>query len=178
MPVKRFLLGALVAALLAAPAAAQSEFETRTLFRKGAWMVVLTHDTVEASLWCDANTTNRAGQGLSLTGYESGQFTIFVFDGSWNIADRPLRFLVDIDGSRWTMDGQGSGGAVSITPEDGGTAARFVGQIMAGNRVVVRNAEGRGLAEFSLNGSAAAVAQFIECWGSITGRGGGAVDPF
>ncbi len=161
------------------PLVAQERYEVRELFRKGSWYVELTHDTTDGSLWCSAETANRNGQTFSITGYDSDGFSVFVMDPNWNISERPLRFLVDIDYSRWTMDGRGSGIAVSISPESRENAAKFVSEVMSGNAIAVMNSDKRRLAVFSLSGSHAAVSQFMECWSQIKSPSlGTRSDPF
>jgi len=168
--------GRIVLALFVSSAAFPSsadEFDSKTLFRKGAWAVELTHNTSNGRLWCTARTDNNFGQTFSLTAYQNSQLTLFVFDNSWNIASRPLRFFVDVDYSRWTMDGQGDNISVSLTMNDPKTAVDFLEDLMAGNAVSVSNANEQKLAVFSLSGSYAAITNLFSCWESIDNS-----DPF
>jgi len=98
---------------------------------------------------------------------------MFVFDNSWNISDRPIRFLIDVDYSRWTMDGQGSGIGISLTMSDPEAAGRFLVELMEGRAIAVMNDDTRRLATFSLRGSSAAISELFDCWDSISDT-----DPF
>lgn len=144
------------------------EFESTTLFQKGSWNVELTFDTKDGDLWCSAETQNASGQSLAITGYDSGSIALFVFDQSWNISDRPIRFLIDIDYSRWTMNGHGRGISISLVLNDADSAILFLRELMEGNAVALMNADERRLATFSLSGSSAAIRNFFACWDKIT----------
>ena len=148
-------------------------YDSQTLFGRGDWVVELTHDTTDGALWCNAKTSNRNGQSFALTAYQSNTLTLFVFDNSWDIADRPLRFLIDNAYSRWTMDGNGSGIGINITMNEPESAGRFLVQVMEGRAVAVMNSDERRLALFSLDGSSAAITALFDCWDSISDR-----DPF
>ncbi|MCW1950197.1 MAG: hypothetical protein KIH44_002375 [Octadecabacter sp.] len=108
-----------------------------------------------------------------MTAYQPNSLTLFVFDRSWNIAERPLRFLVDVDYSRWTMDGNGSGIGISLTMSEAEAAGRFLTELMEGRAVAVMNSDERRLAVFSLRGSSAAITSLFDCWDSIS-----ETDPF
>ena len=151
----------------------QDRYETSTLFQKGTWTVTITYDNVDQDFWCAASTSNRQNQEFDLTFFESGQFTIYVFDNNWNISPRPIRFLIDVDYSRWEMEGQGNGVSISITPANSDNAAKFTREVMEGNALALMNADGRRLGTFSLNGSYAAVLKLLECYERISQR-----DPF
>ncbi|MFD1341103.1 hypothetical protein [Litorisediminicola beolgyonensis] len=128
-----FFAVALVAALTAGAAAAA--FETRTLFSHKAWLVEMTHDTSDGNLWCAARTTNRYGQTLSLTSYGHGSLSLFVFDGSWSLRPRPVRFLVDVDYDRWVIDGNAGEISVSMRLPDAAKSVEFLDQIAEGRAV-------------------------------------------
>lgn len=144
------------------------EYDTTTLFRKGAWIVELTHNTNTGTLWCAAETTNRSGQTFSVTAYDGGYMTLFIFDSRWSLSDRPVRFLLDIDYSRWTIDGSARDISISVQMDDTETAARFLRQLQSGSAVALYNESERRLATFSLSGSYAAVLSLFECWNQIT----------
>lgn len=169
----RYISIVFIAIALGSVAQAQDRYETNTLFQKGTWTVSITYDNYDGLFWCDASTSNRQSQELALTLYETGLFTIFVFDPRWNISPRPLRFLIDVDYSRWKMDGEGDGVSISITPENGDKAAKFTREVMEGTAVALMNADGRRLGTFSLSGSYAAVLNLFECYDRI-----GKSDPF
>ncbi len=156
-----------------ATSAAAQRYESQTLFSRGDWIVEITHDSSDGSLWCSAQSNNSAGQTFSLTAYQPNSLTLFVFDRSWNIAERPLRFLVDVDYSRWTMDGNGSGIGISLTMSEAEAAGRFLTELMEGRAVAVMNSDERRLAVFSLRGSSAAITSLFDCWDSIS-----ETDPF
>ena len=168
------LLAAAMTAVLVPAVFAEDVFESDELFRKGSWHVELTNNTTSGSFWCSAETDNNYNQTFSLTGYSDGSFAIFVFDPSWNIAERDVRFLVDIDHSSWVFDGSGDGISVSISPDVDKKLTTFIRQLMQGNNIVVMNASRRRLARFSLNGSYAAISNFLDCWSNI----GRLSDPF
>lgn len=147
---------------------AEERYEHNTLFQKGSWSVFLTYDTEDGDFWCVAETENRRAQSLNLVTYPNDQMTFFVFDESWNIAKRPVRFLVDIDYSRWTIDGTGDGIGVSLTMNEPDKAAKFVQELMEGNAVTILSADEHRLATFSLSGSFAAISNLMQCWDRIS----------
>lgn len=169
------LLGmATVAALLSAPAAfSKSNFETEILFRKKAWAVEITHDTSDGGLWCAASTKNRQGQAFSLVAYDTGALALIILDGAWNIPQRSVKFLIDVDYSRWNIEGTGKGSGVSLNVGAADKGAQFIRELMAGNAVAILNNRERRLAVFSLSGSSAAITKLMACWSRITNN-----DPF
>lgn len=142
-------------------------YETETLFRKGAWLVEITADTADSSLWCTAKTDNRARQSFSITAYDNRQLVLFIFDDNWKLRERSVRFIVDVDYSRWTVDGSASGIGVSSYMSDVDKAVRFLRQIKKGNAVAVYNDNLQRLATFSLSGSSAAIDALFDCWSKI-----------
>lgn len=175
------ILSALICLFLAASAALADRYESQVVFRKGQWLVELTHDSEDGSLWCSASTENRLDQSFDITAFDDGQLTLFVFDHSWDLRPREIRFLVDIDRSRWTMDGFGDGISVSLTMNEADAAERFLRQLQRGINVRVYNESERQLATFSLRGSSASINQLFECWDRISGPSdpfGDASDPF
>lgn len=171
---------ALCLALTTAPALAD-RYESEVYFAKGRWQVEVTHDSQDGSLWCSALTENNNNQSFDITAFDDGQLTLFVFDGDWELRERPIRFLVDVDRSRWTMDGTGKNISVSVTMNDPDTAVRFLTQLQRGNTVRVYNENEVKLATFSLSGSRAGIDALFECWDRINKSSdpfGDASDPF
>lgn len=152
---------------LLAGVASADDLTTTNLFRKGDWFVDITVDEVDGGMWCSAETVNPSGQTFSITAYDSNQLILFVFDRSWNIPERPVRFLIDIDYSRWTMDGFGNDISVSVTMNKIEVTMRFLRQLMNGNAVALLTADERRLATFSLSGSYAAISNLSTCWSRI-----------
>jgi hypothetical protein len=176
---RNFLLFGVLLGASVLPAQAQERYDTQTLFRKGQWLVELTHDTQDGQLWCNGQTNNAQGQTFAITAYDSDQLVLFIFDDRWNIGERPVRFLLDVDYSRWTMDGTGAGIGVSLTMTDAEKAIKFLSELMEGNAVAVMNTNERRLALFSLNGSFAAITKLFECWQGISTAGSfNSEDPF
>ena len=180
---RRVLAPALVAlATFAAPMASASDLESELLFSRGAWEVEVTYDPGDESFWCSASTFNRTNQSFSLVAYDNGGFLLLVGDPVWRLSERPIRFLVDIDRSRWTIDGDAEDSYVSLMMNDADKAFRFVQQLMGGNAVAVLNDTEKRLATFSLSGSYAAITQLMDCWDKISNRdpfsNGSSADPF
>ena len=148
-------------------------YEDTKLFSKGYWSVVLTYNTDENSYWCEAKTSNRRGQVFSVTAYENGGIIVFVFDQRWSLAKRPVKFLIDIDYSRWTIDGTANNIAVSVQLNNNDKAGKFIKELAQGSAVALFNTEERRLATFSLRGSSAALTELVDCWRKIT-----VTDPF
>lgn len=159
----------------AQPLASENKFDSKVLFSKGAWSVKLTHDSSDGSLWCSGQAKNRNGQTFVIAVYENSQMSLFIFDDTWNISPRKVRFLIDIDYARWTMDGRGDGFSVSLAMNDAEKSAKFLTELMQGNAVAVMNSEERRLAVFSLSGSYAAITNLFDCWESIAQS---STDPF
>lgn len=174
----RGFLAALTVILCAGPVLAQ--YDTTPLFARGAWTVEHTYATSDGSVWCSADTTNRAGQALSLTTYDYGGAALLVFDPSWSLAEREVAFRIDVDHSQWDVAGSADGMAVSVVLDGSEPAMQFLRELGEGTAVAVYNDGGRRLATFSLAGSRAALESLAECWARITTPTpfGGGHDPF
>jgi len=153
--------------ILLLPSSAWAEYESRQLFAKNDWIVELTYDTTNESFWCSAQTSNRSAQQFALTGYENDAASIFIFDDKWDLANRQIDFLIDIDYSRWNITGTGGGIGVSANLNDGDKASVFVGELAQGSAIAVYNSDERRIGTFSLSGSAAAINAFFDCWEKI-----------
>lgn len=143
------------------------QYETRQLLSKGHWQVSLTHNTQQGNLWCDASTVNNRNQRFGITAYDQGELALFIFDQGWSLRKRSVRFLIDIDYNRWTIDGIADGIGVSLVFVDVDKATRFLKQLMRGNAVAVYNDTERRIATFSLSGSSAAISTLMDCWNRI-----------
>lgn len=143
------------------------EYDTTTLFTRGAWTVDLTYDSTDRTTWCVAETNNRRGQTFSVVAHENGVAAVFVFDPSWTLARRSVRYRIDIDYDRWTIDGTANDMGVSVTLNGNASAERFLGQLMLASAVATYNEDGMRLATFSLDGSRSAIGALFECWGRI-----------
>lgn len=175
---RRLVLSGLCFCLAALSGAAHAQpFDTQRLFSRGAWSVEMTHDTADGDLWCVAATRNARGQFFALTAFDSGSIALLVTDPGRQLTPRAVRFLVDIDYSRWTIEGTARDIGVSIVMNDAPQAARFIRQLQRGNAVAVLNDPGQRLATFSLRGSWAAITALMTCWNRITPPGG-STDPF
>ncbi|WP_134015653.1 hypothetical protein [Litoreibacter halocynthiae] len=155
-------------------------YESSNLFAHKAWKVSLTYDTADNKFWCNAETYNRSGQTLSITAYDSGFAAVFFFDNRWRLQERKISFIVDIDYSRWTVDGKAHQSGISAGLNNGKTAGKFVGELAAGSAVALYNSNLARLATFSLSGSKAALLKLGECWNNIQKRDpfGASTDPF
>lgn len=166
MTFRNIVLTAFFALAFAAPA--RAEFQTETLFSARNWTVELTHDTSDGQLWCAAQTVNNRDQAFDLTAFDTGAMTVFFFDHSWDLAERTVETYVDIDRSRWEIDADAGGIALSVSLEDKDNAAEFVNDLAKGQSLTLLNLQERKLASFSLSGSRAAITSLMECWESIT----------
>lgn len=156
-----------VASTALASVASAQPYDTTALFQAGAWQVEHTYNTNADTSWCSADTTNRTGQSLSVVGYANGAAAVFVGDPKWDLSERSVRFRVDIDYSRWDIDGSGEGSTVSVLLNDADGAVTFLGELMESSAVAVYNDSDRRLATFSLDGSRSAIIALVECWRMI-----------
>ena len=147
----------------AASAPAAARFESHDIHRKGAWAVELVIDTQEGGMWCGASTRNSAGQNFELVAFETGLVTLYIQDPRWDIAARPLSFVIDVDYERWTITGQGDGQSISINLEDQTKAVDFLTDLAVGSAVAVMNADMRRLGVFSLRGSSESLVALVGC---------------
>jgi len=155
-------------AILSLPFVALADrYETTQLYKKGLWLVELTYDKDDDEFWCAARTQNSQGQDLSITAFQNSQLYLFVFDGSWNISEKSVNFLIDIDYSRWNIEGNAEGISVSFRVDDKESGLNFLGEIAKGNAVALLNSNERRLATFSLSGSSASLYRLTECWKRI-----------
>lgn len=164
----RFAAVFAIAQMFSLPLAAQ-EFESTRLFSSGAWSVDITVDLQQDSIWCAAETTNSEGQLFSVVAYPSAHATVFVFDNRWNFdeVDTIVEFFIQIDDTRWTMDGLSSESGVSVDLNSQNNAGDFVSDIAEGWRMHVLRADEHEMASFSLHGSRAALLELTKCWDMI-----------
>ena len=163
-----------IALFILGTSAFAEKYEVEKLFRKGAWVVELTHNSEEGSLWCTASTHNNFSQSLILTAYQTDELALFLFDPDWQLKPRPVAFLIDVDYSRWEVNGHADGPGVSVRMSEAGTAAKFLTELQEGSAVAVYNDNLQKVATFSLSGSHAAITSLFECWKSISLK----TDPF
>ncbi len=167
------LLSSCVALTLFAGVADASQYDTTVLFQRGDWSVEHTYNTLEGNSWCAADTVNTAGQWFSVVAYDHGGAAIIVGDPRWRPSARAVRFRVDVDYSRWNINGAAKDEAVSVFLRGEADVSEFIGQLMEGVAVAVYSEEDRRLATFSLKGSRLAVQALFACWARIEGS-----DPF
>lgn len=170
----RFGLISAAALCCLAIAAKANPFDTTMLFAHKHWSVEHTYDSTDGSSWCSADTANGANQWFSVTGFDNGGIALFVGDPRWSLSSRQVRYRIDVDYSRWDIDGTADRSAVSVFLNGSDKAGKFLGELMGGSAVAVYSEDGRRLATFSLQGSHAAMNAFAECWARIH-RGS---DPF
>ncbi len=163
---------------LSAQVAGADQYDTTRLFTRGAWYVDLTHDTSDGELWCSGETRNNEAQTFSITTYDDGTAVLFVFDDRWDLTPRNVDFLVLVDRERWTISGDASGIAISVTLDDKDKADEFLLDLARGNSVSVANTDERRIAAFSLSGSSAALSTLMDCWDSILLAPPSKKDPF
>lgn len=152
---------------------ASAEFKSAELFRKGYWRVELTKVTDDNSFWCSAETSNTKNQSFSVTTFDDRSAMLMIFDPSWELTRRPVKFIVDIDYDRWTIDGRAGEKAVSVFLEGNGKASSFLEDLANGSGVALYNSQEQRLATFSLRGSRDALLMLLKCWEKIVSK-----DPF
>lgn len=148
-------------------------YETTNLFRHKAWSVSITHDQLEDTFWCDAKTSNRRNQLFSITAFESGGLGLFVFDNRWSLRKRALQFRIDVDYSRWIVNGNAEDTGVSTFLSNPESSVKFLTEVAEGSAIAVYNSDNRKIATFSLSGSSASLRKLMECWKRIS-----PTDPF
>lgn len=173
--IRYFLAGAMLAMLTGGAYAQQ---ERSHVYSRGAWTVNYGQDRSTGQVWCEAQTYNRAGQTFDITGFADGSASVYVIDPSWALEDRPVSFRIDIDYSRWNIDGSASGTYVAVALNESSAASRFIAEMMRGSAVAVYNAGGARLGRFSLRGSFRAIESLMNCWNQISSGYGGGRDPF
>lgn len=166
--------------VLCANSSFAERYETTKLFSHKAWSVELTNDQLDGDFWCTAKTRNRSGQQFSVTTYDNGHLGLFVFDTRWKLSPRDIRFRIDVDYSRWTVDGNADDTAVSTLITEAESGIKFLTEVAEGRAVAIYNLDGNRIALFSLSGSSASLRKLFECWAAIkNGAGGGtSTDPF
>lgn len=167
------LMFAFLISLLPAMLSAQ-EYDTRTLMRHGQWQVDVTYSQSSDSYWCSAGVENGSAQKFNLVAYQNEAFALFIFDPRWDLEPRSVRFIVDVDRDRWTMDGSGDGTGIALSMTDAEKAAKFLVQLKRGNTVYVYNEDQQRQATFSLSGSSRAIDALFDCWDTIVSS----QDPF
>lgn len=144
--------------------ASASDVASQMLFSKGAWSVHVGSGSDPQNIWCSAETSNKRGQNAIVAAYNSGDLVLIFTSPSWRLSKRNVRFLVDVDYSRWTVDGSAENNSVSIHMNDTEAASNFLREVSNGNAIALYNQDERKLATFSLSGSSAAVRSLFECW--------------
>lgn len=142
--------------------------ETKSIFKKGAWSVSISHDSNDGTIWCTAQTYNRKRQIFTVAAHDNGSLGAMVIDNKWNIPERTVKFLIDIDYSRWTVEGTGVGNMVLVTLNDSDKSIKFLTELAEGSAVALLNSDERNIATFSLNGSYAGLLKLLDCWKSIS----------
>ncbi|MDC0738524.1 hypothetical protein N6L24_09550 [Cognatishimia sp. SS12] len=162
----RYGLAFLVASFIAGSAGAE-RYDSDVLLRHKSWSVELTYDNDDSDFWCEASTKNKSAQTFSIVAYQSGELAVIVFDHDWALTPRDLEFILDVDYSRWVINGTGDGIAVSVLMQPGPKLGEFITDIAEGSAVALYNRDERRLATFSLAGSKAALLKLNECWRAI-----------
>jgi hypothetical protein len=159
--------------MLIASAAAAGRLDTTRLFASGAWIVEHIYDPSDGSAWCSASTRNDADQLFSLAAFDFGALALVLGDHRWSLSPRPVRFRLDIDYTRWDIDGTADGSSVMVILNGNESTVDFMRDLERGFAVALYNDDGRRLATFSLRGSAAALGELVTCWTRIVRH-----DPF
>jgi hypothetical protein len=167
----RGVIGACAVLLLPVAAVGQVVFDTTPLFRQDAWAVEHTYNPDSGLSWCSADTANGAGQMFSITAYDHGGAVALVIDRAWTFAAEAVRFRIEVDTIRWTVEGLAQDMAVSMDLDEDAEAARFLGDLAAGRALAVATEAGREIAVFSLAGSEPALRALVECWARILRAG-------
>lgn len=175
----RFTLAIVAVLLVSCPVYAQP-YDITPLFRSGAWFVEHTYDANNGATWCSAETTNRSNQTFSVTAYASGGATIFVFDPKWSLAERPVKFVIDVDYERWFIKGYADGISVSVNLTGENGAGDFLRDLSTSAAVAIYTDRMDQLGTFSLRGSQEALRTLAKCWERIGGVPalGNSADPF
>jgi hypothetical protein len=170
----------LAVALCFGASAAAANYDATPLLSRGAWEVQHVYLRNDGASWCEASTTNRAGQSFDITMFDSGNASLFIFDQSWSLAPRTVRFRIDIDYSEWSIAGTAERTSIWVALSDKQEAGDFMAQLAEGTAVALYNEMGHRLGTFSLKGSRAALATLAECWARILAspRGVSPRDPF
>ncbi len=154
-------------AMVLLPSIASAYLDERLLYSRGAWTVVLTHDTNSGNLMCLAETSNRQSQSFSVAAHDWENPTVMVLDDSWRMTPGNEFFQIDIDYSNWTIDGWSDVNYVMFELDNAEQGWRYIEQLQAGTAVAVKNAQGYAVVVFSLSGSRGAFDAWAECWRRI-----------
>jgi hypothetical protein len=163
MPI-RLTIALLVMTMVASTANAQQNAREKTLYEQGDWTVteiIFANDPASDS--CNAATENRSGQGFFLTGF-TDYLDVMMWDDTWTLAERSVRFTLEVDDASWPFTGEASATGVYSTVENLDQALDIMGDISVGNDLVVMTGSGNQLGTFSLLGSSSAMLAFTHCW--------------
>jgi hypothetical protein len=146
-----------------------ADYQVDRLYAKENWVLDLTHDLTDGDFWCSANTFNNKNQIFSITAYSNRIITLIILDPRWDITDRSVRFQIDVDRSRWIIDGIGHESGITLTLNNAGNSAAFLNELANGNSVILFNSSSETLATFSLRGSSNTMRRLFACLDQITG---------
>ena len=94
--------------LFAYSSATAEEIKDEQIFQRGVWEVYKTTDTTDNRVWCTAGTFNKTYQGFDFSGWPEGTLSLTLYDKDWKITERFVKFVLDIDGSKFTINGDAS----------------------------------------------------------------------
>ncbi|GHC49072.1 hypothetical protein [Neogemmobacter tilapiae] len=163
---------------LALPAWAQ---QSEVVFSSKAWQVeIVAFD--DGTFGCVAHVTKKQGS-FSIWIFQDDTARLQFFSDEWNFDGGYANYEVQIDKrAAWTLTNaeQYQQSILFNLPnsDDGG---RFVGEVAAGNTIVLRGGKGKKIRQFSLAGSRASMGALGECGDTIiqdarSGGGGGQMD--
>lgn len=143
-----------------------------TLLNQGDF-VVREHETSDQDAFdrgmCVAEVMNDRDQALIIQGYQDDTFTIVIRDDSWRLSDNFVSVVIEIDNSKWTVQGRTypSDNIVYLWFDDQALVPDVLinkVRVSGGSQMAITAENGNPIANFSLSGSSAAMPQFAECW--------------
>jgi hypothetical protein len=161
----RLTIALLVVTMVASTSNAQQNVREKTLHEQGDWIVtekISANDPASDS--CHAETANRSGQGFMFSGFAGDFLDIVMWDNTWSLAERSVRFTLEVDNASWPFTAEASDTEVYTNFENLDQALDIMDDVSVGNDLVVTTGSGNQLGTFSLVGSSSAMLAFTHCW--------------
>jgi hypothetical protein len=155
----------------------------KILLKQGAF-VVTEHSVSDQGSdlgMCIAEIKSGANLSLSFRGYQDEHFTMKIKDSRWELEDRNVSVIVDVDGDKMVVAAVVSStedDVLLLFDDDPLLKQRIVDKVTGGKKLRATSYGGTLLGDFSLLGSKRAMSVFAECWAGLQVSDEAPADPF
>jgi hypothetical protein len=155
-----------------------------TLFEQGDFVVtreLFPDDYPDDRNACVAEVTSVANPSLKFHGYEEGTIEIIIKNSDWELKDRDVVTIVDVDNTKWLVDAIANSYINAVTlnfEKDPSLAPKIMNAVSKGDLLIVKTYSGNSIGEFSISESRAAMFALSKCWTELKTVAEPSKDPF